>query len=475
MRIASPHCGELWLGDFEVVGEGSFVLDLYADGERLLPKIAAEGEGAVLRGLQARGELALEGRWPLTVWSLGEGVGDSALRGGEGASYGAGLIGRGDGASVLVGAHSAEVSTLRIAFTEQIVELGWSLPDRALAPGEAVYLDPLFAALGPEPRALWDAWADKVAPDWLPAQPPSGGWSVPEAASEEELLVGAPGAGVVRIEGRDPSDLAEQIEALGAVPGLVWAPLLVSRDSTLYEGHPDWWARDSAGQELDWDGQAVLDPSQEAALRWLEFEMGARTEEGWRYQRLDGLGAGTLLGPVSLRLILQTLREASPGVWLVGGADTPLLPSVGWLDGWALPEGEPSWELVAALSFARGRLGWLEAAPSLSAGPAEEALALLAGGGIWQQQAPSSWSLLLPADLVQSGEELWPGDPLVFQIPAVPVQWESADWTVLSNLGSAPVTVEGPGGDELLSGEHAPPGARTLSPGRVEVWHRASR
>ena len=53
----------------------------------------------------------------------------------------------------------------------------------------------------------------------------------------------------------------------------------------------------------------------------------------------------------------------------------------------------------------------------------------------------------------------------------VPPVWSLEDGsTALINLGDSSITVQGPGGTELLSGAVAEAGARTLAPGAGEIW-----
>lgn len=52
-----------------------------------------------------------------------------------------------------------------------------------------------------------------------------------------------------------------------------------------------------------------------------------------------------------------------------------------------------------------------------------------------------------------------------------PHLWRLEDGTtVLLNLQTDAVDVQGPGGINILSGEEQPPGVRTLPPGTGEIW-----
>ena len=79
----------------------------------------------------------------------------------------------------------------------------------------------------------------------------------------------------------------------------------------------------------------------------------------------------------------------------------------------------------------------------------------------------------VPDDPLLSVSGLDGGPVLELSSPddAVPTTWRFPDGQVaLLNLSQAAITLEGPGGTELLSGQTADPGPRTLEAGVGEIW-----
>lgn len=316
--------------------------------------------------------------------------------------------------------------------------------------------------------------------------------------------------------------LAAAIDAAGLTPGLWMAPLHVDRATATWADHPDWWLRDAAGEEVT-DGPcdcAVLDVTHPDAAAWMEDRVRERVAEGWRYLKLDFLYAGAMEGRRQADVTgVEAYAEAVRRLRAAAGPDTtvlacgaPMLPSVGFADAWRsgadiafapTPDPEPAflrWQAraTAARAFANGRWWWNDPDNLLLRDPfgAVEVrgaiAAQAASGGSWLlgddllALDPERLALATRGDLVAlRGQRARPVDPLAFPggvdgSPAieralpddlVPHRFELADGTVvLLNLGETPVEVDGPGGEERLTGATAGPGPRTIAPGDGEVW-----
>ena len=134
---------------------------------------------------------------------------------------------------------------------------------------------------------------------------------------------------------------------------------------------------------------------------------------------------------------------------------------------------------------------WVDADQIMLREPVDPTGALVAGlvsGGAWlsgdppQDLDPRFVSSDLLALLGQtavpeaplrfvSGPDFGPVAELGEPDDRVPTRWVFPDGTVaLLNLGAQSIEVEGPGGTELLGGESASAGPRTLAPGKGELW-----
>jgi alpha-galactosidase len=338
-------------------------------------------------------------------------------------SWWAGLLGRPGGGSLLLGALGAT----RVPFYTA-ADAGGALfavwggfgEGYVLAPGESLALDPLWIGASRDPGGLWEAWAAAVAeraPARVPAAPPALGWSSWYAfyagVSEDDVRANVARAVALREEGllpaldllqvddgwerawgdwtandRFPSGmaaLAAEIEAAGMRPGLWLAPFYVGRATPAYLEHPGWWVRDAAGAELTFDNDgpesyAVLDVTEPEAAAWLTEVIAARVAEGWTYLKLDFLYAGAQPGqrhePVSglqaYHRGIALLREAAGEGTFILACGAPMLPSVGFADGfrtgadiaygWS-PDPEPAylrWQAraTAGRAFANGLWWW---------------------------------------------------------------------------------------------------------------------
>ncbi len=522
--VTSPGCGSLELGNFRVLGDGTFAVDLFSDGERVIPHVVAETDG-VFRGLHLSGTFTLDGEQPARLWRQAFASGSSAIEElpetvaldvdgvpilvdePAGTSAWAGLVGRHDGASAIVGVHSTVLTRFAAALAaDGTVHAVWGgqgeeLP---LAAGNELFLDPLFLAMGRDPNALWETWVAAVAENAAlvplgPPQPtvtiPLGGvlgssyvgyvvsefaeWadSHPEYAALHAVLVeeweGAPST---------TAELAETIRSAGIVPALRLAPFVAAPDDETVSLHPDWWVRDQAGDLVLHDGFAALDVTRLDAANEAGDVLERLAAEGWQLLVLDHLEAAAVegvrseggTGTLAYRSALDLVRASAPGVSLVG-VDAPLLPSVGLLDGFRIAQKDH--ELPGRV-FTGGVWWWIDAGrvpadddvePNPVTG--EVVHALLAGGSWTVGFIPSTDSLLTTMlDLASLGAAgSVPLEPLLTLGP--PPRWTFETREIaLVNWSWTPVTIPGPGGTEMLSGETAAPGDRVLEPLAAEIW-----
>lgn len=320
------------------------------------------------------------------------------------------------------------------------------------------------------------------------------------------------------------SALAEEIRAAGMVPGLWMAPFYVHRDSDTFRDHGDWWVRDEAGEVITFSNlgtgdYVIIDVSHPDAGAWMAEQVAARVAEGWTYLKLDFLYAGAqegqrvqdLTGIQAYQLGMSLLREAAGEAWVLA-CGAPLLPSVGWVEQFRTgadiafeisPDPDPAylrWQVhnTQARGFSNGRWWWIDPDQIIL----REPFSLVQARGAVVAQAVSGGAWLLGDDLASlpaerlalalnpeavalRGQAALAQDPLRFRSgldpsptaersnpdDAVPTRWVFPDGTVaLLNLGEQAVEVEGPGGRELLSGETATAGPRTLEPGAGELW-----
>jgi len=493
--ITSPGCGSLELGNFRVLGEGTFTVDLFSDGERVIPHVVAEMDG-VFRGLDTMGTFTLDGEQPMRLWRQAYASGPSAIEDlpdalaldedgvpiledePPGTSAWAGLVGRDDGASAVVGVHSAVLTRFAAAFAaDGTVHAVWGGQGEALplAAGNELFLDPLFLAMGRDPNELWDTWVAAVAENAgivPPRAAPPLGFTIevpayyPALDELQEALDGVvalqsdPGLDaptVVVVEGWETSldttaDMADEIHAAGLVAGIRVAP---------FSG--------------DFD---VTQPDAAADVGTLVERLIA---EGWEMLVLDDLGAAAVegvrsaptTGTLAYRAALELVRAAAGDAWITA-MDAPLLPSVGLVDGFRI--GAESDELAGRV-FTGGVWWWIDGgivAEDSYGGPAVvtgEAVAAAIAGGTWQvdRWTVDLASVLSPALHALSAPGTRPLEPLAGIGP--PARWVFGTGEIaLVNWSDSSTTVLGPGGEELLTGEIAEPGERILSPGAGEVW-----
>jgi alpha-galactosidase len=320
------------------------------------------------------------------------------------------------------------------------------------------------------------------------------------------------------------AQLASDIQAEGFVPGLWMAPMYVHRDTDTYQDHPDWWVRDLTGAELRFSNlgtgdYAVLDVTHPDAADWLTGVIETKVDEGWEYFKFDFLYAAAQVGlrhePVTgieaYHRALALLRSAVGDRWMLA-CGAPMLPSVGYAQSYRsgadiafgfdrTPElAYLRWQArsTAARSFSNGRWWWLDADQILVRPPFDRTAATgaiaanVVSGGVWMlgddltalsdtrlQLAMREEAVALrgqtpvPDAPLSAISGLDGGPVLEHSRPddSVPTTWRLPDGTVvLMNLSESEVTLNGPGGLEVLSGATAEPGPRTLASGAGEIW-----
>jgi alpha-galactosidase len=263
------------------------------------------------------------------------------------------------------------------------------------APGERREIERVHLALGDDPIALLERFADALgreagarAPRPLPA-----GWCtwyhffsrVTEddlrrnldalVARRDELPVDVVQLddGYQRAVGdwletneKFPSGLeklAAEIRDAGFTPGLWTAPWLVAPESRLFEAHPDWLLRDG-GQLFRglhhpvWSREGwihVLDTSRDDVLRHLRELFARLVGMGFSYQKLDFLYA-VAMGARSrdpgvaratrLRRGLEAVRAGAGEDALLLGCGCPLGAAVGVVDAMRIgPDVAPRWDV----------------------------------------------------------------------------------------------------------------------------------
>ncbi len=448
LSLSDSACGELVL-EARVLAEGAVSVRFEQVDHGWQPVLSSD-TGAVVDGLVLEGSWSVAGEGEPVFWRQGfqswswsgvtalvepnldaEGI---AVPGGDGdgfsslddhaaTSWWVGLLGRDQGASLLLGEVGATRTRFFVGVDGDRVQAVWGHRGDTLhiAPGGSVALDPLFLALGSDPNALHEAYADAVAariPPRVPAQPPPLGWATwyqyYSEVDEDDVRLNLDAlAALAQVDslatpevfqiddgwqerwgdwraGEDfPSgmaSLATEIRDAGFVPGLWLAPLYVSRDSETYAAHPEWWVRALDGTELSFtnlatDDYAVLDVTHPDAAVWLEDTLSSIAEQGWAYLKYDFLYAGAqvglrqqdVTGIEAYHQAMAILRRASGDAWILA-CGAPLLPSVGYAESFRTGadiafESDPDptvdfyrWQAraTAARRFTHGRWWWMD-------------------------------------------------------------------------------------------------------------------
>jgi alpha-galactosidase len=558
-------CGS-WNATGSVLGEGELSLELVQQGQQILPVVRGSG---TLEALVLEGPVSLDGTQTPVLWKQGyqswwwsgvtelspiefedglprvggDGDGLAALDETAWSSWWVGLLGRRDGASLLIGALSAATTKWTVSFQEDHAWAVWGNRGERIPVDGELQLDGFTALMGEDPWALHADYAQIAATaQGLEARSdlPHTGWATwtvvyedldedfvrtSLAAMPEELHLVQLDDGWQKAWGdwspneRFPGwdSLASDIAAAGHQPGLWMAPFYVERE-LLYEDHPDWFVHDEDGQPLSYSNfgdhdYLVLDVTHTEAAAHFQQNLRDRVDEGWTYFKLDFLYAGMqegvrhqpMSGAQAYARAMELTREAlgDEAFFLACGA--PMLPSLGTADGFRTgadiafafsPDGQPGylrWQgrATAARAWQNGTWWWIDADQIILRAPIEPSGALVAGlvsGGAWifgDAVEDLDARFVDPELLALLGQAAEPVDPLSFTSgpdasplaeqadpnDQVPTCWRFPSGEVaLLNLGESAVEVEGPGGTELLSGETAEAGKRTLSPGQGELW-----
>ncbi len=398
-----PGCAALTL-DGEPRGDGELTFSWSIDGDAATPRIAGEG---TLEGLVLRGDISLDGDQPPRWWRQGyqswswAGVvdlepleldGGVPVTGGDGdgntvlwetpaSSWWVGLLGRPDGASLLLGALDAARTKFYLAAGEDELYAVWGMRgERIPVAGDGeLALDPIWLAAGRDAHGLHVGYADAVAAH-RSLDPPLGtaptGWAtwyyyyadVREVDVRANLqrareLADDGTLGPIEVfqiddgyqvvwgdwsaNGDFPSGmdgLAADIRDEGFTPGLWMAPFYVDRSTDTYQLHADWWVRDLDGEEIVFTNQstgdyAIVDATHPDAGAWMAQQIADKVAEGWLYLKLDFLYAGAqeglrhqdVTGAEAYRVGVELLREAAGPAWVLA-CGAPMLPSVGYFD-----------------------------------------------------------------------------------------------------------------------------------------------
>jgi alpha-galactosidase len=278
------------------------------------------------------------------------------------------------------------------------VELRLEVP---LEPGESRALEPIRLALGDDPGALLEHFAELWGRG-AGARRGAGfqaGWCswyhYFHRVSEQDVLrnleaLAADRSGIpielVQLDDgfqraigdwletnerfpRGLAPVAEEIRSAGFTAGLWTAPFAVSDESRLLPDHEDWLLR-SEGERLrgthnpEWSKSGwvyVLDPSRLEVLRHLEWLFASLTGLGFDYLKLDFLympamqaqGFDPGLGRAArLRAGLQAIRSGAGDEAFLLGCGCPLGPAVGIVDGMRIgPDVAPSWEVDSPIQI----------------------------------------------------------------------------------------------------------------------------
>ena len=440
-----PGCSSVSLTG-EPRGEGELTLSWRLDGGAATPLIGGTG---TFEGLVLRGDATLAGeeepRWwrqGYQSWSWagvvdleplelaegvptagGDGDGNTVLWETPATSWWVGLLGRPDGASVLLGALDASRTKFYAAAgTDELFAVWGTRGERiAVADGGELALDPLWIEVGRDAAGLHRSYADAVVAHRSLA-PPLGtaptGWAswyyfyadvrevdvranlqrASELASDEtlgpmEVFQIDDGWEVVwgdwTANDQFPSgmaDLAADIRDEGFTPGLWMAPFYVDRSTDTYQLHADWWVRDSDGVEIVFTNQstgdyAIIDATHPDAGAWMAQQIADKVADGWLYLKLDFLYAGAqegqryqeVSGVEAYRIAMELLREAAGPAWVLA-CGAPMLPSVGYFDSFrtgadiafgSFPDPDPAflrWQAraTAARSWSNGAWWWID-------------------------------------------------------------------------------------------------------------------
>jgi len=453
----SWNSGELTGGDSDcglinlsarVIGEGEWSVSFNeTDRGSWQPVVTSLGGGA-FEGLVLAGEWGLRGDTDVVLWKQGyqswswsgitrpseaildayglvepKGDASSVALENNNTSWWAGLVGRPDGVSLLLGAESANFTPFFMGLNGDELQAVWGHRGDSVevVDGETLQLDALWVGMDTEAQVLWERYGDAAAklstPRGLDSSPPTG-WAtwyqyysdVSEADVRENLeaLIDLQGdsslaqVDVFQIDdgwqerwgdwwaGSDfpsgMSALANDIAAAGMTPGLWMAPFYMSMDSETYTDNPDWWVLDEAGEPIYFSNlgtgdYVILDVTHPDAAGWLGALIEEKVAQGYGYLKLDFLYAGAMpgqrysdvTGMEAYHIGMSIMREAAGSAWILA-CGAPLLPSLGYAESFrtgadiafeSSPDPDISyyrWQArtTAARSWTQGRWWWMD-------------------------------------------------------------------------------------------------------------------
>lgn len=522
---------------------------------------SANGEGGVRlwrqgyqswawSGVTEPGDLARDDRGVPVVG--GDEDGFASILETAGSSWWGGYVGHVDGGGLVVGALAPGDLKFFIAADDDELAAVWGTRGESveIEAGGSLDLSPLTlsAPAAPEEvRPALIAWAQKVGNEGreprLAYYSPPVGWNdwyqYYGAISSAVLLTELDGAGqhleldVFQIDDgwevawgdwtandRFPEGMAAMATAIddeGMIPGLWMAPLLADPEAAVVTEHPDWFVQQAGGGPLLDGSRYVLDVTHPDAADWMVGQVRAMKEAGFTYFKFDFLYAGAmeglrqepLTGLQAYDRATALLREAVGDEAFILACGAPMLPSLGFADGWrsgadiafvALPDPDPAflrWQAraTAGRSFVNDLWWWNDPDPVLLRPPATDGLgraaiaANLVAGGVWflgdsfALASEERVNLALDARLLAyQGVAFEPQAPLdfvsgidgspVFELSqgddTVPTRWEADGAVVFLNLSDSPIEVVPPAGEEVLQG--ADPAPHSLAPNDAEVW-----
>lgn len=272
---------------------------------------------------------------------------------------------------------------------------------RALDPGEAVELPPLWLAAGAGGEALLAAWASAAgrAMQARVAERTPVGWCVGAASvgrvREVDVLAALSELSALRErlpcefvllgEGYQPACgewfeptprfphglrwLAGRVREAGFTPGLWLAPFLVDSRARIARERREWLVRGRFGRPLRVGGSRgrrlyAVDTTHPGALEWLaQLARTAVVQWGFRVLQLDDLYVAALPGvradeqatrAQALRRGLEALRSGAGPETLLFAGGCPLGPAVGVVDAMRVgPGAAPFWSSCRSRWFGR--------------------------------------------------------------------------------------------------------------------------
>jgi alpha-galactosidase len=407
LHLQAEGCGSVALTP-RVIGSGEWRVEMEPAAEGgWQPRIFATGPGQ-FEGLVLEGEWQLSGETAVALWRQGyqswswsgvtlpsqavldeygvvqiggDGDGTSVTYENGSTSWWVGLLGRADGASLLLGAQGATKTRFFVGVDDQKIQAVWGhRGEQIVVEDEAsLTLDPLWLGMGSNPQALHLRYAEATT-ERIPARSlktsPKTGWATwyqyySEVTEEDVrrnldalITLGADSelasVEVLQIDdgwqlrwgdwwaGEDfPSgmtSLASDISEAGMTPGLWLAPFYMSTESDTYVQNPDWWVRDHDGVPIQFSNlgtgdYVILDPTHPAAAEWLSETISGVVDQGYHYLKLDFLYAGAMEGQrredvtgiEAFHVGMKIMREAAGDAWILA-CGAPLLPSLGYVE-----------------------------------------------------------------------------------------------------------------------------------------------